>query len=334
MQIRTAPLPLLITALLLAACGGNGGQPPLPEQSQTPYVPDSSHKGNGTQQSQKEEQKQEPSKPAPAPSPAPSPAPKPSPNPTPNPPSPPPATTRNLSAQDIHSAVAAASDAAYLQPRIQIVKADGKLQMGRGEYVSKPADHTGYDAGMNALKNGVSDINPLFGGVNGFIGNTAAVFFRDPAVTGWSYQTFGQFFVGNNDAAYLSIGQTFTPEDTAAIKATYQGIAMGTYDNASEVIANMTAELDWSGAQKTLALKVYDSKIAENNAALKQYQGIKDDARFDFNETLNWSSANQRFESATTHGHLYGADAAEVGGTWGKTVDGKVYNGAFGGKKQ
>lgn len=250
---------------------------------------------------------------------------------------PPPATTRNLSVQDIHSAVARPGDAAYLQSRIQIVKADGKLQMGRGDYELNLTNLRGYDAGLHALKNGVSGVSPLFGGVKGFVKQgtnpRSAVYFRDTAVTGWSYQTFGQFFVGNNDAAYLSIGQTFTPEDTAAIKATYQGIAMGTHDNKSEVIANMTADLDWSGAQKTLALKVYGSKIAENNADTG-YTGIKDDARFDFNDTLNWNGANQRFESATTHGHLYGADAAEVGGTWGKTVDGKVYNGAFGGKKQ
>ncbi|MDO5091007.1 MAG: transferrin-binding protein-like solute binding protein [Cardiobacteriaceae bacterium] len=333
MQNRIVPLSLTITALLLAACGGNGGQPPLPEQPQTPYVPHDNHGGNNTQQPKKEEQKQDTSKPAPAPSPSPNPS------PTPNPPSPinptptPPSTTqpRPLNIQEIQSAVVNPSSISHLQSRIKIGTSDGKLSLGTPDFNGSSHGDPGTDAGMNALKDGEAGVNPAFGGVSGYYGQETAIFLRSLSATKWSYQTFGQVAGHGGSLGYASIGKPFIPDDNATLKASYQGIAMGTYDNTSEVISDMKAELDWSN--KTLSIQIDNSKIAPNSAAIA-YQGIQNDARFDFNETLNWSSTNQRFESATTHGHLYGADAAEVGGTWGKTVDGKVYNGAFGGKKQ
>ena len=224
----------------------------------------------------------------------------------------------------------------FLAKRVSTQK-DGQLVLGKADFNGSSSGQSGYDAGMNAYKDGSID-NKAFSAVKGYdsADEKTSVYLRDPAVTGWQYQTFGQVIDNQNHESkgYISIGKAYTPADTATINATYQGIAMGTYDQSSEVIGTMSADLKFGANQKTLDVTVSDSKIALNNATASGYTGIKDDARFNFQDQMTWDSNKKAFESNTAQAHLFGKDAAEVGGIFERTVDGKAFQGAFGGKKQ
>ncbi|STY90439.1 hypothetical protein [Moraxella bovis] len=213
--------------------------------------------------------------------------------------------------------------------------ADGKLVLADADFNGSSQGQSGYDAGMNANKDGSLD-NPALSAVKGYVDNTTgqAVYLRDPAVAGFSYQTFGQVFDGSNQSqGYVSVGQSTSLADTATVKATYQGVAMGTYDKRSEVVSDMSAELNWGANAKTLSVTTTNSHIANANS-LKGYTGISKDARFDFTENMTWDSTKKAFASSDALGCTYGANAEEIGGTFSKTIDGKAYEGAFGGTKQ
>ncbi|UYZ75527.1 hypothetical protein LP123_01320 [Moraxella bovis] len=49
---------------------------------------------------------------------------------------------------------------------------------------------------------------------------------------------------------------------------------------------------------------------------------------------MTWDSTKKAFASSDALGCTYGANAEEIGGTFSKTIDGKAYEGAFGGTKQ
>lgn len=211
----------------------------------------------------------------------------------------------------------------------------------KNQIVLKPAifngsstGESGYDAGMNALKNGQIK-NKVFSGVKGLAGSdNTVIFLRDPAAAGFKYQSFGQVFDMSGSAGYVSVGKIFTPADTATVQATYKGGAMGTYDGASEVVSDMTAKLNWGATVKTLDVEMTNSQISRNNIVQGNYVPVTKDARFDMKETLTWDSEQKIFENDIAVGNLYGDNAAEVGGTFYKEIEGKVYQGAFGGVKQ
>lgn len=232
--------------------------------------------------------------------------------------------------------ISGSTDGAITNATSENISFDSKNQI-----VLKPAffngsstGDSGYDAGMNTLKNGQIK-NKVFSGVKGLAGSdNTVIFLRDPAAAGFKYQSFGQVFDTSGYAGYVSVGKIFTPADTATVQATYKGGAMGTYDGASEVVSDMTAKLNWGATAKTLDVEMTNSHISTDNITRSEYVPVTKDARFDMKETLTWNSADKMFKNDTVKGSLYGDNAAEVGGTFSKEIEGKVYQGAFGGVKQ
>lgn len=215
--------------------------------------------------------------------------------------------------------------------------AAGKLTLAQPDFQGSSSGDAGYDAGMNAVKNKVSGVSPKFSAVKGYDSpdGKTSVYLRDPAATGFEYQAFGQAIDNNTgkSAGYVVVGKPVAIADHATINATYTGIAMGTYNKESEVIADMKGTLAWGANGKTLTIDTTNSKIAAQNASANQYTDIKDATQFNFNDKLTWSAQNQRFESKTAQAHTYGKDAAEIGGTFSREVKGKAFVGGFGAKK-
>lgn len=224
----------------------------------------------------------------------------------------------------------------FITQKVSVQK-DGKIVLSPADFNGSSSGISGYDAGMNAVKNG--DItNNAWSAVKGY--NSAddkySVYLRDPSVAGFSYQTFGQ--VINNDnrqsEGYVSIGNVYVPNAGEKIDATYKGIAMGTYDNASEVIADMMAKVSLDGSTGSMNIATTNSYIAQNNATEHRYSGISADDSFDFTDQLTWNKDEHLFKSDTAKAYLYGAKATEIGGTFERTKDGKSFVGGFGAVKQ
>ncbi len=240
-------------------------------------------------------------------------------------------TSTTDTVKSLQSSMVKASDIDFLEKRMTIGKNE-ELQLDKADWTGSSTGESGYDAGMNAVKNGES-VSKQFGGVKGYFSEKSAVYLRDPAVTGWKYQTFGQVITKQGGSAgYVNVGKPYTPTESETIKANYQGIAMGTLNKESEVIANMTAELAWGTDNKELMVNVTDSKIATQNA-VNGYNGLSNAEKLDFSEKMQWNAKEKMFKGSTTQAHLYGK-AKEMGGTFNQTIDGKKYQGAFAGSQQ
>lgn len=227
-----------------------------------------------------------------------------------------------------HTAAAAAT--AALNGKVGKAS-NGTLQLANPIWTGSYQGDSGYDAGMNGLKTGAIS-NRVFSGKKAYESSSSVIYLQDPDAAGFKYQTFGQVFDRSGSKGYASTGIVYTPTDTATINATYKGGAMGTFGN-SEVISDMTANLSWTAGTKTLAVTTSNSKIATDNM-VQGYNGLTNDNRFNFTENMTWNGS-QFTNSNGSQGFLYGAtDAAEVGGTLNRTIDGRSYQAGFGGVKQ
>ena len=213
-----------------------------------------------------------------------------------------------------------------------VVGADGKLSLKEADFNGSATGRSGYDAGMNAIKNG-KNVNPAFAAVKGYDNHdgSVSVYLRDPSAAGWEYQTFGQVIdnTTGKSAGFVNIGQVYTPADAAEINASYHGVAMGVHNGTSEVIANMHADLAWGAAGKILEVRVTDSMKSPNNIG-NRYNPIVAASELDFSDQLTWDGS--KFSSNTAQAHLYG-EAKEMGGTFSREVNGATYQGGFAGKQ-
>ncbi len=171
-------------------------------------------------------------------------------------------------------------------------------------------------------------------------GTPLALYLLDPASLGFKYQTFGQAVSIKNDIAkaetgYVNVGRRVVPADTATINAKYTGGALGTYDN-DLVASYVDADLKWGADAKILAVTTRDSGVSSNFLQLDpdEKNDLRTDRRFDFTEVMNWDAKTQAFTSGDSRGYMYGPDAAEVGGTLTKQIDGIGYNAGFGAVKE
>lgn len=148
---------------------------------------------------------------------------------------------------------------------------------------------------------------------------------------GWSYQTFGEIAdMSGIPEAYVNLGQPFVPAVDAAFQARYQGKAIGDLGQHSRVIADVSADVNFSGASKTLNLTVNNAQRANRDLEMQQASAFTRDSRLDFSDTLNWNSASAQFESAGGNARLYGDNAAELGGQFQRQVSAENYRGAYG----
>ncbi|UOO82712.1 transferrin-binding protein-like solute binding protein [Uruburuella testudinis] len=168
---------------------------------------------------------------------------------------------------------------------------------------------------------------------------------RDPAVAGWNYQTFG-YFVQNSDQlltsrGYQSIG---LPTEAANLPTTgsaeYKGFAGGEY----------------SARQQTPIQTIADSRVYANFGERKlnfttdntrQYNGssLQDAGHLNLSGSAAWDAGKNSFNgtvntadqklSGQMQGRFYGPKAEEVGGVFGvqNTDKTQSFIGGFGGKR-
>lgn len=149
--------------------------------------------------------------------------------------------------------------------------------------------------------------------------------------TGWSYQTFGEIAdMSGIPEAYVNIGNAFTPAADANFQASYRGKAIGDLGQHSRVLADVSAQVDFGGASKTLSLTLSNAQRANRDLESQQALHFTADSSLNFNDTLHWNSASAQFESASGNARLYGDNAAELGGQFQRTVNAQSYRGAYG----
>lgn len=213
------------------------------------------------------------------------------------------------------------------------VASDGTLKLDQADEYFRASSYRGKDAGMNAYRRG-EVTHPAFSSVKVYRGDKASVVLRDPDAAGWRYQTFGRVVdADNHPLGYVTIGVPTPSQDLTNIKAYYSGIGMGHYQG-SDVVSDMKAVVHLTPFRQDMELNLENSKISEGNLDRNQYVPLRRDSRFDVRDNLVWDKKDQKFRGNGTEAKLFGPKAAEIGGLFRKTVDGKTYEGAFGGQKQ
>lgn len=172
-------------------------------------------------------------------------------------------------------------------------------------------------------------------------------FYRNPAVAGWSYQTFG-YYVSTQDrpllgklrdqrVGYQSIGKVTETLPTQKT-LTYKGITHAYY-NDKQVTAHNEIKADFSN--KSLTYKTTDSSILHSVEG--DWHVIEKRPDLNVTASAKWTNKNRFTGDASTSGGLkgkiegqfYGPNAEEVGGVYGLESDaGDVqYVGGFGAKR-
>ena len=156
---------------------------------------------------------------------------------------------------------------------------------------------------------------------------------RAPADFGWRYQTIGELQQDQLPVAYLNLGQPFIPRDTSALQGHYVGQAVGDWGGHSRVLAAVSGDVNFSGADKSLHLQLSNSQRANYDLALGTRGTLAADSALDFQDKLQWNSASGAFESASGRAQFYG-NGQELGGLFQREVRGESYQGSYGAQRQ
>ena len=223
-------------------------------------------------------------------------------------------------------------------PRITVTKDTDRLDLGRAttQLTSAPGGNPGKDLGVNAVQQNIPGIDGRLGKAliyrldDNNNNEIKSLVLRDPETAGWLYQSFGQVFDRTQPAGYVSVGKPSEPSDITNFHATYDGVAVGTYDTNNEVVSKVTAAVNG----KNMNLNVTNSVIAQNIRTQGfDAANLRNDNRFNVsNQALSWDSENKRFTAPGYQALFYGPHQEEMGGTFNRTIDGKDYRGGFGAK--
>lgn len=252
-------------------------------------------------------------------------------------------------------------------PRIKVDETTGKLILESPSHNGVVAGFNTFDIGLNAFKN--KEGKKEFSAIKAYLsssGDGAVIHLRDPAAAGFQYQTFGQVFNRNGEyEGSISVGQGYSMDPTLTFKATYKGIAMGVYEDRTQTMSDMTAELNWgTDGHRNLVVSLSNTKQSKDNIAKLEYTKIADvsekskpiidknkqafnfinntsfnspdNKTFNFTETLTWNGSGFASDDDKVTARLYGPKAEEIGGTFDLLIDGdpeQPYQGAFGGKR-
>ncbi len=184
---------------------------------------------------------------------------------------------------------------------------------------------------------------------------------RDPAVAGWNYQTFGRLTQPNATRAqngFQSIGLVTTQAQLPTNgKATYNGYSIGMYQTDSKVYdVTSDVRVDVNFAKRKVDFASTNPKKYEReytNASSPAYT-LKDGVAapsLTLTASATFNAGESKFSAtdltAPLHpelknpkkggrldGRFYGDKAAEVGGTFGLGGGGKTYIGGFGAKRK
>lgn len=154
------------------------------------------------------------------------------------------------------------------------------------------------------------------------INDLQRIVLRPHQTAGWSFQTIGELQHENKPLAYINVGQKFTPNADAIIRAQYKGLSIGDI-NQQRVIADVVADVDFSQSSKTMNLRLNNSKIESQSALVAN-------TSLDFSDTLHWNAGKAQFESSRGHAQFYGDQAQEIGGQFNHSNN---YRGSYGAKR-
>lgn len=172
------------------------------------------------------------------------------------------------------------------------------------------------------------------------------IILRDPAEMGWNYQTFAYYndIKNNITHAYQSVGtETAASAMPTSGTATYKGATAGHYvsgSSARQLTADVNAVVDFS--KKLVRFATHNTQLHSAANGIR----VTPDKADDLNMTGNgsWKSGNQFIGtvkasngmSGDLNGKFYGANAAEIGGTYGlkNAANTEQLIGGYGAKRQ
>lgn len=173
-----------------------------------------------------------------------------------------------------------------------------------------------------------------------------AVYLRDPVSTGFKYQTFGEVKSSSTSelvAAYVTIGNRFTPAENMVLDASYQGVSMGQFKDIGtdgswlSVAADMTAQLKFGPDEKALTVTIDNQVMLDKTSTQESRPVFQKVDRLAFTEKLDWDAQANAFTKGPggkeMTAYLYGPNAEEVGGTFNRQLEQGAYQGAFGGSR-
>lgn len=167
---------------------------------------------------------------------------------------------------------------------------------------------------------------------------------RDPAEMDWNYQTFAYYTDSANNIthAYQSVG-TETPSNAmpSSGTATYKGSTAGHYvENGmtKQLTADVNAVVDFS--KKLVRFSTSNSQLHQAVNGVR-VSDVKNDT-FNMAGNGSWRGGNQftgvvktaNGMSGDLNGKFYGANAAEIGGTYGLKNGSAQLIGGYGAKRQ
>lgn len=188
-----------------------------------------------------------------------------------------------------------------------------------------------------------------------YIDHNQTYVWRDPAVAGWNYQTFGFFnkqTVKGYDSStgFQSIGVgTTTAQLPTKGKATYNGYATGLYQASGktyDAISDVKVDVNFAKRKVdfvSINTKTYERTYTGEKYTLKAAQSAQ---QLNLKATANFNTGATKFSTTQVEvfadsdlkgrldGRFYGDKAAEVGGTFGLGGGGKTYIGGFGAKRK
>ncbi|MGR6981805.1 transferrin-binding protein-like solute binding protein [Testudinibacter sp. P27/CKL/0425] len=177
---------------------------------------------------------------------------------------------------------------------------------------------------------------------------------RDPAVAGWNYQTYGAFSQCNEQTESVWVYQSVGDQTRKAIptqgKAEYKGIASAShYDKGTDKPKSITAEvlLKTDFAKREIEFSTSKTKVYILDSNSRLGDGV-DKKEWDLSGKATWDKGTNNFKGddlATTDkkftggkidGRFYGERVEEVGGVFGlSNKDGKEQLlGAFGARRE
>lgn len=177
--------------------------------------------------------------------------------------------------------------------------------------------------------------------------NGVRITLHDPAAAGWTYQTFAHYVDMNNNVghAYQSVGnETPIADMPTSGTATYTGITTAYLVESGKAGRQLTADVKAVAdfAKKGLRFETANAQFHTLNNGVRESEAA---SGYNMKGSASWVANSNSFKgsAATANGEMtgqllgkfYGAQAAEIGGTYGlqNTGNTKQLIGGYGAKR-
>lgn len=171
------------------------------------------------------------------------------------------------------------------------------------------------------------------------------VVLHDPAAAGWTYQTFAYYLDPKNNIthAYQSLGdETPIASIPKAGTATYRGLTTAYLRESGKVDRQLTADVTAVADFAKKALR-FETSNSQFHALDKGVRVSSKADEYDMKGSAVWTGNSNNFKgevntankamTGTLNGKFYGANVAEIGGTYGLSGKDKQLIGGYGAKR-